>query len=59
MTLFPNRDGYGIGSVDGRGHMSSIITKTAYNTANTYDFKNIMTFKAHKLEETPSGGGRA
>lgn len=49
VNLFPNRDGFGIGSVDGRGHMSSIVTKTSYNAPSTYEYKNIMTFKAHKV----------
>ena len=49
LSLFPNRDGFGMGSVDGRGHMSNILIKTNYNGPSHYDLKNIMTFKAHKV----------
>jgi len=27
IALFPQRDGFGLGSIDGRGHMSNIYTR--------------------------------
>ena len=52
MQIFPARDGFGIGSVDGRGHMSNIILKPgSYNGPQHYDMKAIMTFKAHKVNK--------
>lgn len=47
LSLFPNRDGFGIGSIDGRGHMSNLTQR--------FEMKSIMTFKAHKVEENING----
>ncbi|CAK76891.1 unnamed protein product (macronuclear) [Paramecium tetraurelia] len=55
LAIFPSRDGFTLGSIDGRGHQTNITTKQTQGMPTEFQLKSIMTFKAHKVEDNQKG----
>ncbi|CAD8092029.1 unnamed protein product [Paramecium sonneborni] len=55
IAIFPARDGFTLGSIDGRGHQTNITTKSTQGMPTEFSLKSIMTFKAHKVEDNQKG----
>ena len=58
LALFPKNDGFGVGSIDGRANLSTMEKQAVYGNNNPsaplFKTASKMTFKCHKLEETPN-----